>query len=486
MATAKRCYTRSMSYDYVTLKSLAAALKARYANAHLAHLVEYGTDVFYFHLSRGGRLVFCLDNQNPYVYISDSNNEAPSLNSAFSTLLRKEMGNACLLDVKVLGEDRVLCFTVEVINSVFKPEVRQLIAELIPSRANLILVGKEGQVIGALRQNSPSDPRPIVHGLVYEAPLKGNYVASTETSVPPAFDLDVYNEACESREPLLAERRKRERFHNLFLYLNNKRKSSKRKIALIEQDIAEAKLHRNDGSYGDYIYMHMDELDPKAGFMLVDGVKVPLDPRHNLSGNAALFYKRAKKAKLTYAMGAENLAKAKKEQAEFERLSLVIASADEAGLEALYEEFNLDKFENPHSKVAPKSPLMSTESLPYEIHDGTTTYLFGKSAVQNDYLSFLYDTAKKHTWMHIDGHTGAHLMIKKDGATPEEIRMGAELCCICSNLQSGQVVYALRKDVRKGHVPGEALLTSSQLIGIDHISKKALELYQSAKRIESK
>jgi predicted ribosome quality control (RQC) complex YloA/Tae2 family protein len=472
-----------MSYDFGTIKALAQALNNAYSNAHMAHLVQYGDDVFYFHLSHGGRLTFVLDNQNPYVYISDSNNESPSLSTAFSMTLRKEMGNACLLSVKVLGEDRILDFEVEVINEVFKSEVRHLIAELIPSRANLILVGGDGKVISALRMNSPSDPRPIVHGLVYEPPVKGNYVMKEEAT---SFDLATYNEECIAREPALGEKRKRERFHKLFLYLNNKRKSAKRKILLIQNDVAEAKTHLNDGVYGDYIYMHMDEVNPKEGFMMVEGKKVPLDPRRNLPGNAALFYKRQKKAKLTYQLGGENLAKAKKEQTEFERLYLIVQSADEAGLESLYEEFGLDQFENPRSKENPKSPLMSTESLPYETKDGDTTYLFGKSAVQNDYLSFLYDTSKKHTWMHIDGHSGSHLMIKKEGATAAEIRLGAELCCINSNLDEGDCVYCLRKDVRKGHVPGEALLSKSAIIHVDHVSEKAEKLYQSARRIEPK
>ncbi|OPZ34496.1 MAG: hypothetical protein BWY98_01056 [Tenericutes bacterium ADurb.BinA155] len=472
-----------MSYDFGTIKALASTLNLTYANAHMAHLVQYGEDVFYFHLSHGGRLTFVLDNQNPYVYVSDSNNESPSLSTAFSMALRKEMGNACLISVKVLGEDRILDFAVEVINDVFKSEVRHLIAELIPSRANLILVGGDGKVISALRMNSPSDPRPIVHGLVYEPPLKGNYEAKKDEK---PFDFASYNEECIEREPALGEKRKRERFHKLFLYLNNKRKSAKRKIGLIQNDVAEAKAHLNDGQYGDYIYMHMEELDPKSGFMMVEGKKVPLDPRRNLPQNAALFYKRQKKAKLTYQLGGENLAKAKKEQSEFERLYLIIQSADEAGLEALYQEFGLDQFENPRSKETPRSPLMATESLPYETKDGDTTYLFGKSAVQNDYLSFLYDTHKKHTWMHIDGHTGSHLMIKKEGATAAEIRLGAELCCINSNLTSGDCVYCLRKDVRKGHVPGEALLAKSEIIHVDHISERAEQLYQNSKRIEPK
>jgi len=470
-----------MTNDYNTIFCLSNELGKRLSGCHIAHLVQYGADVFYFHLSKGGRLTFCLDNQNPYIYISTSSDEAVSLSSSFGATLRKELGNALIKKVEMLNEDRVISFEVEVINDVFKSETRRLNAELIPGKANLILVGSDGRIIAALRTNSPSDPRPIVRGLVYETPNKGDF-APRGVGLP--FDFSSYNEECEKRETVLSEKRKRERFHALFAFLLSKKKSSKRKIEAIENDIAEAKKHLSDGEFGDFIYMNMEAIDPHLGFMKVGEKEIPLDPKRNKNQNAQMFYKRQKKAKLTYSMGQTNLAKARKEQAEFERLQNVIQVSDETGLESLSKEYGLDQFENRAGKTIAQSPLMSRDALPYSVvHEGVT-YVFGKSAVQNDFLSFLYDTSKKHTWMHLIGRTGAHLMIKKDNASPQEIALAAEILCVCSNLNEGEAMYALRKDVRKGRVPGEAIVKTFKTIRVGKVSSLAHELYLKAAKAD--
>lgn len=469
-----------MSNDYKTIFFLAKELNKHLASSHIAHAVQYGPDVFFFHISKGGRLVFCLDNQNPYVYISTSLEDVSSLSGAFGTTLRKELGNALVKKVQILNEDRIIVFDLDVINDVFKNETVRLVAELIPGKANLVLIGADDRIISALRLNSPSDPRPIVRGLTYEAPKKGDF-SPKDSGIP--FDFDSYNNRCEKQEISLAEKRRKEKFHALFAYLQNKRKMSSKKIAAIENDITEAKKHINDGEYGDYIFMNLDQIDPRTGSMTVGEKNVALDPKRNAIQNAQVFFKHQKKAKATLSIGQTNLAKAHKEQSEFERLQTIITSLDEAGLESLSKEYGLDQFDEAAPKKAVKSPLMSRESLPYEFTNKGVTYLFGKSAIQNDFLSFLFDTSKKHTWMHLLGRTGAHLMIKKDNASPEEIMLGAEILCVCSDLSEGEAMCALRKDVRKGHVPGEAIVKTFSILRVNKISALARELYQKAEKI---
>jgi len=470
-----------MSNDYNTIFCLAKELNKYLASSHIAHAVQYGPDVFFFHISKGGRLVFCLDNQNPYVYISTSLEDEPSLSGAFGTTLRKELGNALVKKVQVLNEDRVIVFDLEVINDVFKSETVRLVAELIPGKANLILIGADNKIVSALRVNSPSDLRPIMRGLTYEAPKKGDF-SPQDSGIP--FDFASYNDQCEKNEASLAEKRRKEKFHALFAYLQNKKKAASKKIAAIENDIAEAKKHLNDGEYGDYIFMNLDQIDPRTGSMVIGEKTVPLDQKRNAVQNAQLFFKRQKKAKATFSIGQTNLAKAHKEQSEFERLQTIISSSDESGLESLSKEYGLDQFDETAPKKVVKSPLMSRESLPYTLTNKSVTYLFGKSAIQNDFLSFLFDTSKKHTWMHLLGLTGAHLMIKKDNASLEEIMLGAEILCVCSDLSEGEAMYALRKDVRKGHVPGEAIVKTFSTLRVNKVSALAYELYQKAEKID--
>lgn len=470
---ASSVYTYPMALRIGETRQLATRLNALLSGQRLSKAIQYDKDVFLFSTSKSGRLAFVLDNASPRVYLSDIPLEGNSLSTPFSMLLRKTMSNALIESVELLNDDRVLCFRLLTINDIYKEETAYLVAEIIPSKANLILLNQEKKVVGALRTNLITDPRPIFKGILYEPPLRKNL--SDEEEVP--FDFETYLAECETKEEALKERRKRTRFHDVFTHLSNKKKAANKKIKAIHGDIEEAKKHLEDGQYGNFIFTDLSSIHPEEGYMDYYGERIDLDPRKSASANAEAFFRRAKKAKATIARGEANLETAKKELEEAERLLGTLEAADEPMLEKLSKEYGLDGLTG---KGKNASPLSEAASLPFLCIIDGTRYLFGKNAIQNDVLSFLLATKKNHLWLHVKDNHGAHLIIQKDNPSSKEIQLGCEICLLASKLESGEVMYTQHKNVRRGNVRGQAIVKEYQSAWLTHVSPEAKIAYENA------
>ncbi|MCI1245148.1 MAG: NFACT family protein [Bacilli bacterium] len=450
----------------------------------LFRVVPYSESVFFAILSGKDpkRLAIVLSDEDPRIYLAPDGDEAPALESKFADLLRKELTNACLADAGTINDDRVVRLSFSVVNAVYKEEKRNLYFELIPHHANLILTDADGKILGAFRQGSLEDERPLLRGTLYQSPRKKPFAKEERGG----FDESSYEEDCLKKESDLAARRKKDRFGYLFEALKRQKKLLERKIRAIEGDLANAKTHLGDGAYGDYIFMNMGDLPQNAASLSVDGKEIPLDPRRNLSQNAQLFHKRAKKAKATVAMGASNLRKAETELAETSNDLALLERADEEGLEGLAASWGLE----PTRRIGRrKGGERASFRLPREITPRVVDYkgtkiLFGKSAKENDCLTFLLDTSKGHAWLHVEGTTGSHVMIKKDDPSEDEIRLAAEICLLNSGLESGEVMIAKRGDVRKGRAPGQAIVKAFRTICLKEVSPLAKSLLRQAKKAE--
>ena len=91
---------------------------------------------------------------------------APEQPTAFAMLLRKELGNARLVELQPAAGDRIV--TLAFSNG------RRLIAELF---ADLVLVDEQGRVLGALRRR---------RGEIYEPPARQASASSNAGDAPPS------------------------------------------------------------------------------------------------------------------------------------------------------------------------------------------------------------------------------------------------------------------------------------------------------------
>jgi predicted ribosome quality control (RQC) complex YloA/Tae2 family protein len=455
------------------IRQYAAGLNDRLSGKHIARPVLYAHNAVFFSVAGKGdrRLVIFLSDNDPRIYLAPEERQGATLETSFSLQLRKEASNAYVESVSLFNDDRIIKISLIILNKVYKEEGRTLYFEMIPHHANLIVTDGDDVIISAYRTSPLTDKRPIEKGLVYLPPEKHG----EENAVP--FDYEGYRAYCLEKEGEIDAARRKDRFGEDISALERRERLLKRKRLSIQDDMRKAESHLHDNEIGDYIYTNMDSIDPSHGSFEMDGRTVALDPRRSLSGNAALFYKRAKKAKTALSEGETNLRKAEAELLDVSSSLAYLKNADEEGLEAY---FAGQKTKKP-GKAAPRSPI-PLASLPYYVMLDGTRILFGRNARQNDCLTFLADTAKGHLWLHVEEGSGAHVMIKKDSPTEEEIRTAAEIALIESKRDSGDVMVARRGDVRKGDAPGLAKVKEFRTITLKSVRDSTRELLLSAKK----
>jgi len=277
-----------MSLKSNALKSYLLYLKPRLLSHHISRPFFYTENTLFFHASgEQSRFVLSLDDEDPRFYLADEDSEVATLESKFLDVLKKEIANAYVVDLEQIHDDRIVKFSLTVINSVFKEEGRSLYFEMIPHHANLILCDLDDNIITAYRPGEMSDERPMMKGLRYLLPGKKDFIETAE-----AFDPIVYEQQCLAKEKQLQDRRKKDRFGYLFEALKKKQKLLSKKSIAIDGDIAAAESHLNDGEKGDAIYMMYNEINNRQGSFIYEGVTIALDPSRSLSNNGLqLYYK---------------------------------------------------------------------------------------------------------------------------------------------------------------------------------------------------
>ncbi len=446
---------------------------------YLSSPILYTKDTFIFHISGKGYRSFnvCLDGTFPRVYLSYEPLEGSSLDDKFLSIIKKEISNAYVKKVSQCNNDRVIKIDLSAINSVFKEEEKHLYIELIPHHPNLILTDDKNSIICVFKASGIDNKRPLLKGLTYSF-LENDFKKVDETH----FSFDSFQEDCLKEEKNLSSKRKKERFGYAFTYFKNREKLLKRKLSYLEKDIEEAKKHIDDNLKGDAIYICYSSINNRQGSFEYEGLKVDLDPSRSLSNNAERYYKRSKKAKESIEQCTIFIEKAKKELEDVTATLDQLNVANEAALETLAKDLKIP-FAPQKGNKEKNDCILSSSTIPFFVEYKGTKFLFGKSAKQNAFLSFMYDTSKEHLWFHIAKMSGSHVIIKKDNPSDEEIRIAAEICLINSSQKDGDVIYTKRKNVKRGHSLGEAILKEYETIHLKDVSSSTEELLKSTKRI---
>lgn len=453
-------------------QSYSRALNEILAGKHISHPILFSRSTLFFHLSGKGdhRFVICLDNGNPRAYSAKEEFNLPSLDSPIYLVFRKELANAYVNCVEQENGDRILKFNLTTVNQVYKEEVKFLFLEMFSSHPNLILTDENRKIIAFTHGSSLDSSHPIIRGGTYSPPMK-----TFEGEEPSSFDYPKYQEKCLFEEKQIFEARKKERFGSLLSYFETKEKRLKRKLSFIEQDKAKAIAHADDSVFGDYIYMNLDSLNGVTSIE-VEGKTAKLDPAKSLSNNANLFYKKAKKAKKALSEAEAQRNETMESLNSCKDTLALLRMSDEEGLEAFAKEWGLFAKKN-------KMPEFGNGNIPFFVEKDRTRFLFGKNAKQNDTLTFLIDTSKSHYWFHVEGSKGAHVMIRKNGPSQEEVRTACEIALLSIKKEDGDVMMTERKNVYKGSVPGQAIVRQYETIHLKFIRPETRALFEKAQKL---
>lgn len=416
-------------------------------------------------------LAIVLDQQFPRIYISNIEHQSTQADTSFFDKVRRELNNAYVLNVESVNSDMIIRFDLEIVNKVFKEEVRHLYVELVPHHPNMILCNEEDLIIDVYRPMSLTSKRPLARNLKYEfppKPLNGEVVES--------ITIDSYESYSKSLEESLFVSRKKERFGDHIKSLKRRLASAEKKERAILNDIKKAESHLNDSEKANIIYTCWGETKQGVSSIEYEGVVVELDPLMSPSENAQRYFKSEKKAKATINNANANLERARKEIDQLKSTLYLFENGDDSKLAQWVRD-------NKPKKKARNVNALSSKELPYRVVYNDTTYMFGRNGIQNRYLTFFLSRSKNHVWLHIEGDHGSHLLIQKDNPSEEEIALASEMIVYLSSKEDGTVQIANRGDIRQGNTLGQVILKEYRVKRVSNVSPLAKELVNRANKL---
>ena len=423
-------------------------------------LINNETLLFPFAEDYHNSLVVSLNNRCPLIYKINCDIFFKSFENSFLQKFKKIFNRTIVSNMKLSSKDNIVSFE---LHSNERDEGRVFVAELIPNCPNLIVLN-DRKIEETFYRNKNRD---LSFGAEYSLPDSLNEL-SGEQEITPEF--------LESHFNTEDELRYKEKYAEFVKFLNTKIKSANKKISSINGDLRKAEENQKYRDFADEIYTLGLDLKSKKESLELSGETVKLDVSKTLSENCQNFYKKAKKAKETMRHFQTNIDNAQKSLDEYNKILSNFNASNEKEKDKLVETYF------PVNKKKETTETIFNRPWKYNLN-GTYIY-FGKNASQNDYLSFVMKLDRDFMWMHIKNLSGSHLVICSRKPTENELLTAAEFSLLCSHQKAGEIIYTKKKNVRRGHTLGEAIIKNQQTIKLNVIREETKELFLKATRLD--
>ncbi len=415
-------------------------------------------------------------------------------NGFFATLKRHiEFGN--IYNFEKVENDRIVKFNIRKRLPTFVYEETTLIFEMIPLRTNLILVDKNNVIIDAFHKSQGFDEKnPIIKGAKYfikEFPnkkinkndsleelkykvsrkeyeylsslddlkrkemldlmLSNNdyYILKSDISSLPLQDSKKLKKD-EIIEYIIKSKEKEGRdnhFKTLINFVDKKVKSLSKKVINLKNDLEKCEHSEIYKDYGTLLYYGSSNYKKGDESVLIEGVNIPLKKDKDLNQNAALYFKKYKKAKSGIIALEEQIEKTKKELSYFCELQIQIKYGKEDDLKQVIMQLENDNYLKSQKMISKKKNKPQVFTPHMVIYNGVKIS-YGLSSFQNDYLTFTL-AHKEDTFLHIKDYHGPHVIIFSDNVSDDVLLFASELSLYFANKTSGEVLYAKRKNIKK-------------------------------------
>jgi predicted ribosome quality control (RQC) complex YloA/Tae2 family protein len=363
--------------------------------------------------------------------------QAPERPPAFSSFLRARLGAARLERASIRGDDRQLVLRFAAREARF-----DLLVSLLGNRSNLYVLDEEQKVVAALRPLEKTR-RALAIGQAWQdpPPREGD---EGEDRWHASDDADFLRDVEQVYAARASESEEAQQARHLAQALRKERKLAERRLARIEQDLAEAEQAPVLQRHGELLKGALGQIGAGDREVRVrdwetgDEVAIPIDPAKSPKQNLEATFKRYQKLvrRLTKAGGQVDLARERVEEiGTLERqLEAAESASDSAALESLVAKPEVKRLLGKH---APKStPAPASEKprkqgrfadLPrrlqprrYRSRDGLEIWV-GRSDEGNDHLTTRLASGND-LFFHLDGAPGSHVVLRTEGRSdpPQE------------------------------------------------------------------
>lgn len=451
-----------MRIDVNVIKE-SVSLLSKFIGAKI-HRVNFLTSTFFTlttSYSRDEEIVIDMNNYNPIIYIDKVDSNSNVKTTQFLDKLKLVLTNAYILDISLVNEDKVILFKLVRKNQYYEQETRLVYFELISYHPNIIICDESNKIINALKLIDLTNRRPVMINTTYLPPEK---LSSTATN--GNLSLNEVLESIKKENQNITLKSLQEKRKEVYKFLQNKKKSLTKKIDKLSLELDKANNYQYYKDLADSLMVDKDNIvDYKYEY---NGETYLLDKTKSINENINSLYKRYKKNKNAISHIDEQIKIAKEQEQYFTSLINTIYELDDEEYIDVLNEFSLSK--NKANKKKQNVKRLNEIEL-----DGFR-YIYGKNAIQNDFLTFKVASKSDH-WFHLENYHGHHLIIKSDKkVSKKEIELAAKIIVMLSNKNDGVVIHTTKENCKRGKQKGQVYLSNYETIKVNVDSFDLLKL----------
>lgn len=238
--------------------------------------------------------------------------------------------------------------------------------------------------------------------------------------------------------------------------------------------------------WGDLIYAYLWQIKPGDSELVVDDLRIPLNPDLSAKENAQAYFERYRRGRDAGEQLPERIAATETEIAYLDQIVLQIEQAesfpDIETLQIEWERYRTQSQPGARDRKPPRRSAPPRRLRPLIDDDGNAIFI-GRSGSQNDEVTFSI-AGPNDTWLHARGVPGSHVIVRwrnpNADERPETIEAAARIAAFYSSSRnSGQVEVdvARRRHVRKikGAGPGMVTYRNERTIAVRPADEAALK-----------
>jgi len=314
------------------------------------------------------------------------------------------------------------------------------------------------------------------------AAIRLHYLQGLDVETFPTLSAAIerfFAERAETAEPgadRYAQRRRR-----LLEAIAQERARVEARLRALEQEQQRAAEAERWRQMGEAILAALGTIEPGQRELVVDGLRIALDPERTPVENAQRYFERYRKAKAAAEQVPARLEETRLELAYLEQLrALAMVAESVTTLETLRQELGL--LENGTASPAARKKESQRALRAWRTERGDRIVV-GRNARENDWITFSL-ARPDDTWLHARGLAGAHVIVQWTG--PEDARILEKAAALAAWYSEGRestrvaVDYTRRRDVHRipGAAPGLVRYRNERTLHVRPLPPEALGLHE--------
>ncbi|MCR5357642.1 MAG: NFACT family protein [Lachnospiraceae bacterium] len=164
-----------MALDGFTIAAIRHELNEKILNSRINKISQPEPDELLFTLKTSSgqlRLLISAGASLPFIYLTDSNKQAPASAPGFCMLLRKHIQNGRITSIRQPSLERILMFDIDHLDEMGDMCRKTLVVELMGKHSNIIFLNDKGMIIDSIKHipAAVSSVREVLPGREYFIP----------------------------------------------------------------------------------------------------------------------------------------------------------------------------------------------------------------------------------------------------------------------------------------------------------------------------